>query len=235
MKKLGFSDTTQFVRHFDIGFLDFLKGTYITLDEKGETKGLNGIIDTLFSSFSFPGFFPPTSIQGSRLIEGSSIRSLDVQSAINNCVAAGFQDSDIVIDVLMSAPTDFQRVDASDYRSYMMLYRYLQIAYYYSSMNGLQRAKFTHPNVNYRYVVAPTEALPSAYIPMSLNATDVNTIYEQGVKDGQHAIKNAVSIDDHLQYFRMKKSGKPRTAKNFKEFIEMKKTTTKTEDGFLNY
>lgn len=69
---------------------------------------------------------------------------------------------------------------------------------------------------------------------MSLNATDVSAIYEQGVKDGQHAIQNGVSIDDHLEYFRMKKSGKPRTASNFKEYVEMKKSAKKPDDGFLH-
>ena len=211
-----------------------MKGTYITVDEKGETQGLQGIINTIFTSFSFPGFFPPTSSFGSRFIEGSSVRTLDVLSAINNCIEAGFNESDIVIDVILSSPSDLQRVDASDYRSYMMLYRYLQISYYYSSMNGLQRAKFTHPKVNYRNVVAPTTSLPSAYIPMSLNATDVSAIYDQGVQDGQHALQNGVSIDDHLEYFRMKKSGKPRTAKNFKEYVELKKSGKKPDDGFLH-
>jgi len=234
MKKFGISDTTKFSRQFDIGILDFMKGTYITVDEKGETQGLQGIINTLFTSFSFPGYFPPTSFLGSHFIEGSTVRTLDVISAVSNCLAAGYAESDIIIDVLLSTPVDLQHVDASDYRSYMMLYRYLQIAYYYSAMNGLQRAKFTHPNVNYRYVVAPTVVLPSSYIPMSLNATDVNAIYEQGVQDGQHVIQKGITIDDYLEYFKMKQSGKPKTAKNFQEFVESKKATLKsTEEGFL--
>ena len=234
LKKLGISDSTQFARHFDIGILDFMKGTYITVDEKAETQGLSGIINTMFTSFSFPGFFPPTSSFGSHFIEGSSVRTLDVLSAVGNCLNAGFAESDITIDVILSSPVDLSRVDAKDYRSYMMLYRYLQIAYYYSAMNGLQRAKFTHPNVNYRYVVSPTVALPAAYIPMSLNATDVNEIFNQGVIDGQHAIQNAVSIDDYLEYFSMKQGGKPKTAQNFKEFVELKRGgSKKSEEGFL--
>jgi len=148
-----------------------MKGTYITVDEKGETQGLKGIIETIFTSFSYPGFFPPTSSFGSHYIEGGSVRSLDVLSAITNCLDAGFTETEITIDVLLSAPSDLQRTDASEYKSYMVLYRYLQIAYYYSSMNGLQRAKFTHPNVNYRYVVAPSVSLPFDYIPLSLNGT----------------------------------------------------------------
>lgn len=82
--------------------------------------------------------------------------------------------------------------------------------------------------------MAPTVALPSSYIPMSLNATDVNAIYEQGVQDGQHVIQKGITMDDYLEYFKMKQSGKPKTAKNFQEFVESKKATLKSsEEGFL--
>jgi hypothetical protein len=104
LKNLGITAATKFVRHFDIGILDFLKGTYITLDEKAETAGLQGAIDTIFTSFSYPGFFPPTSSFGSRFIEGSSVQTLDILSLINTCLAQpGVQsDSDITIDVIMT-------------------------------------------------------------------------------------------------------------------------------------
>ena len=116
----------------------------------------------------------------------------------------------------------------------MVLYRYLQIAYYYSSMNGLQRAKFTHPNVNYRYIVAPTVSLPFDYIPLSLNATEVNSIYDQGVIDGEHAIKNKITIEDHLEYFEMKTKGDKKIAlPTFKEFVESKRAAQKKDEKFL--
>jgi hypothetical protein len=43
-----------------------------------------------------------------------------------------------------------------------------------------------------------------------------------------------VSIDDHLEYFQMKQSGKPRTAKNFKEFVEIKRAKAEKEGFLLN-
>jgi hypothetical protein len=87
LKKLGITSATKFARHFDVGILDFLKGTYITLDEKGETAGIQGAIDTIFTSFSFPGFFPPTNSFGSRFIDGSAVETLDILSLINYCLA----------------------------------------------------------------------------------------------------------------------------------------------------
>ena len=85
-------------------------------------------------------------------------------------------ESDIVIDVILSQPADLAAVDASNYKSYEMLYRFLQVRSWYASLNGLQRARFSHPNVTYRYVFSPTHPLPFNYIPMSQNLTNIYTI-----------------------------------------------------------
>jgi hypothetical protein len=94
-------------------------------------------------------------------------------------------------------------------------------------MDGLKRANFSHPGVNYRYVVSPTQTLPSSYIPMSLNATDIQTIINQGEIDGQNAIKNKISIADHLEYFDLKQKGKL-NGRDFSKFIEEKKGLKKS-------
>jgi hypothetical protein len=57
-----------------------------------------------------------------------------------------------------------------------MLLRFLEIYWYYNTMNGLERAKSTHPNVNYRHVIAPSVTLPWNYLPLSLNSTQVAEI-----------------------------------------------------------
>ena len=91
-------------------------------------------------------------------------------------------------------------------------------------MNGLIRAKYSHPNVNYRHVIAPSVALPSTWIPLSLNATDVQSIIDQGFTDGNQAIKNKMTnIEDYLEYYKMKKSTKPQKL-TFSEFVEMNRS-----------
>jgi hypothetical protein len=37
-----------------------------------------------------------------------------------------------------------------------MLYRFLEISSFYDSMDGVMRAKFAFPNVNFRYGIAPS-------------------------------------------------------------------------------
>lgn len=203
-----------------------MKGDYITLDEKAPVSGLQGFIDVMFTSFSFPGFFPPTSSFGSRFIDGSSVETLDILSLITNCRAQpGVEsDSDITIDVIMTNSDELHRTNASDFTSPSVLYRFLEVNYYYSTMNGLKRANFTHPDVNYRYVISPSQRLPSSYIPLSLNATDIQTIIDQGEVDGNNAIKNNISIQDHLEYFELKKRGSLQ-GRNFAKFIEDKRVS----------
>lgn len=59
-----------------------------------------------------------------------------------------------------------KEVNAEDYKSIGMLFRYLEISSFYNSMDGLLRAKFAYPDVNFRYAISPSETLPSALNPM---------------------------------------------------------------------
>ena len=44
--------------------------------------------------------------------------------------------------------------------------RYFRIKNFYDSMNGVVRAKFAYPNVNFRYVVTPSTDLPTIVNPL---------------------------------------------------------------------
>jgi hypothetical protein len=79
----------------------------------------------MFASFAFPGFFPPAKSGNSEYFDGSTAQTLDVLTLISKCLTQVESDSDIVIDVIMTTPSTLKPVDASGYRSYEMLYRYL--------------------------------------------------------------------------------------------------------------
>lgn len=160
-------------RSLGIGLLNALEGTYLEMDEKTVAQSMTSAIDTIFTSFAYPGFFPPAKAFGSEWFDGASVNTLDVLGGIEHCLAQpGVEsDSDIVVDVIVSQNSNLARVNASDYTALGMLFRYLEVSSYYGAMNGLERAKFSHPAVNYRYVIAPSASLPSSYFPMSLNST----------------------------------------------------------------
>jgi hypothetical protein len=57
-------------------------------------------------------------------------------------------------------------VQAEDYKSISMLFRYLEISSFYNSMDGLLRAKFAYDGVDFRYVISPSGSIPSSLNPM---------------------------------------------------------------------
>lgn len=155
-------------RHLSIGLLDVLNGTYSEMDENFLAANT---LETLFSSFSYPGFYPPNKALGSEWFDGASVNSLDVLGAINKCRSQpGVEsDEDIIVDVVLSQSSNLTNVNATDYRTMGMLLRFIEIYAYYGSMNGLERARFSHPNITYRHVIAPSVYLPWNYLPLSLN------------------------------------------------------------------
>ena len=56
--------------------------------------------------------------------------------------------------------------DTSAYNSLQMLNRFLHIARYYGTMDGITRASFAYPDVEFRYVVSPSVKLDKSWVPL---------------------------------------------------------------------
>jgi len=80
----------------------------------------------------------------------------------------GYADADIVVDTILTSEKTLKVVDASDYKSIQMLWRYLEVSRYYSNMDGLLRAQFAYPDVTFRHTVAPSKDMPSSFYPLNL-------------------------------------------------------------------
>ena len=76
---------TNIHRDIAIGIVDALKGSYQEFSEANITSGDN-LVNSLYSSFSIPGFFPPVKAFGSKWFDGSAVYELDISSAINRCL-----------------------------------------------------------------------------------------------------------------------------------------------------
>lgn len=151
-------------RLLNVGIVDVLDGHYVDFTEKNITTEDN-LVYSMYSSFAYPGFFPPVQAFGSSWFDGAAVYDLDIFSAVNNCLKT-VDESDVVIDVLLTSSANLTQVDAKDYTSIGMLFRYLEVASYYSSMDGLLRAKFAYPNATFRYVISPTKSIPTASNPL---------------------------------------------------------------------
>ena len=122
-------------RFVDVGLTNVLTGAF---HDNTATLDTN-LADVMFASFSYAGFFPPAESMDGVWFDGSVIWDLDIFSAVNKCLET-HEQSDIVVDVIMTSAPQLKDVDATDFKTLNMLARYLQISGYYSAMDGVLRA-----------------------------------------------------------------------------------------------
>lgn len=59
----------------------------------------------LFASLNMAGAFPPAQVLDGQWFDGSAVYDMDIFTGVNRCKDAGYAESDIVVDVIMtSAP-----------------------------------------------------------------------------------------------------------------------------------
>jgi len=162
--KTEMADISATNRWIDVGLTDVLKGTYVDFQESGLTG--DNLYNVMYAQFAQAGMFPPVEFDNTDYFDGSTIWDLDIFSVVNKCQADGFADEDIVVDVVLTSEKTLKTVDASNYKSIQMLWRYLEVSRYYSNMDGLLRAQFAYPSVTFRNVVAPSAEMPSSFYPL---------------------------------------------------------------------
>jgi len=148
--------------------VDVTNGQYRSFSDTNITQGEN-LEDVMFASMSYPGFFPPANTLGSYYFDGSAVWDVDLFTAINRCHDLGFAYKDIVADFVMTSGANLKDVQADDYKSIGMLFRYLEISSFYNTMDGYLRAKFAYPDVTFRYKITPSGKIPSSLNPLTMN------------------------------------------------------------------
>ena len=162
--KTEMADISATNRWIDVGLTDVLKGTYVDVQESGLVG--DDLYNVMYAQFAQAGIFAPVEMNNTDYFDGSTIWDLDIFSVVNQCQSMGFADEDIVVDTILTSEKTLKTVDASDYKSIQMLWRYLEVSRYYSNMDGLLRAQFAYPNVVFRNVVAPSAEMPSSWYPL---------------------------------------------------------------------
>ena len=220
--KSEMADISPTNRWIDVGLTDVLKGTYVDFMEDGLTG--DDLYNVMYAQFAQAGVFPPTEFNDTDYFDGSTIWDLDIFSVVNQCQSLGYADSDIVVDTILTSAKSLKVVDASDYHSIQMLWRYLEVSRYYSNMDGLLRAQFAYPAITFRHTVAPSADMPSSFYPLNLEQSEVDTIYDLGVTDGTAAAQSTTHTADLSQYFMLKKKMDKRVkgGVSFESFMAMK-------------
>lgn len=90
-------------------------------------------------------------------------------------------------------------------------------------MDGLLRAQFAYPDINWRYIISPSEDLPENRVPLNLNSTMIDNMVILGKTDAFNAEPYSEGIEDLMDYFGLKKKNDGRVSGiSFEEFTEKK-------------
>jgi hypothetical protein len=73
-------------------------------------------------------------------VAGSAIYETDVISPIVHCENLGYEEEDIIIDVILGGTPHLQRVNAYYYNALKIMQRTLEVMDYYDNMFGILRA-----------------------------------------------------------------------------------------------
>lgn len=155
------ADIGPMQRFTDVGITDVVNGVYVDNIETLDTN----LVDVMFASFSYAGFFPPAESMGGTWFDGAVIWDVDVFSAVNKCMET-HAPADIVVDVLLTSQKSLNRVDASNFNTLHTLLRAGRILRYYSIMDGLLRAQFAYPDITFRNIISPSADLEHHFLPL---------------------------------------------------------------------
>lgn len=138
------------------------------------------------AAMSSPGIDEPVTVDGEMYSSGSVVLGTDVFSAILKCQSAGYENSDIVVDVVTgNNPTLSPWNATTDDVTMKLAARGDELAAYNLQMNDIFDACDAYPNVSWRYFVQPGADLPSA--GDAYNATEMSQMVEMGIVDAQNA------------------------------------------------
>lgn len=143
--------------------MDLITGKVIIFDESVPEDLLE---DVLFSSASIPGVFPYVQIGDFKLVDGGTFQNLAVGDPIERCREDGYDDEDIIVDVILcfSVVVDYEDWTLEDtiFKDAKQLFeRRAQIADFYNYYEDLLRIIRGYPDVYFRYAVAPSQPSPA--------------------------------------------------------------------------
>jgi len=163
-----------------------------------ESVGSANIIEAIMCSAAPPFFFPPQNFMGSMWADGGCVINLDVFSAVERCLDVVDDESDIIVDVIycsganMAPVTNPSAMITSD-----VLGRVQNIKSYDHSMWYMYNAMLAYPNVNYRYMIVPSQPLAGSILPLDFDLANLQSELALGESDAANVLANGA--DPKLQ------------------------------------
>ena len=145
-------------RGFSIGITDINNAKYITVNQDIDQSKIPHYVVT---SSSVPGFFKYVEENNTILVDGFTIDNLNLRAGINECRKIVSDDDKITVDVVMTNPLTVNYVNMKTYTSFGIYQRGNELQKMYTNYFYLLDIIKAFPDINWRYIVYPHDALPN--------------------------------------------------------------------------
>lgn len=150
-----------------------------------ETLGPEYLPTACFASGAYPGAFPPVYFQNDWWCDGAVTANLNAFIAVDRCREYGFEDKDIVMDLLYDEPwggPDDLKVN----NTRQLMNRILTVQKFFTTFWYISQTMNNFPEVDFRFMVMPTKPLP---FPLSLDQKSIQYEISLGYNDTVDLIK----------------------------------------------
>lgn len=214
-------------RKVSFGCTDTINADYRTIEYEPTDVMPDDLIIHAVASSSIPLVFPSVTIGDDVYVDGGGLWNVDIPSAVRRCKDIVDKDEDITIDIIFIGNHHLADMTKEELNSFTSLEHYMRsktIHSFYDTLNKIERGIENFPNVNWRYVIGPSEKLSTSAnpIPLDFSQKHVDRCFEVGRKDAENAVKLG-----NLGNFRVFQEFRDKILKgekvNFSELLEQRK------------
>jgi len=181
-------------RGIRISATDSNTASYITFKET-DLPTADDLRTVMRASGAFPAVFPYVNYLNYTFIDGGVLDCLNLGAAVAACRGIADSDKDIYIDTILDDYiANLAPVNADDDSAFTIFSRATSIMSYYNYINLLLQAQEEFPDINFRYTIRPSKDLPTGFIPLGFNHTEILEMIEIGREDGAAALQKGPGV-----------------------------------------
>jgi predicted patatin/cPLA2 family phospholipase len=180
-------------REIVLGATDVKTGGY-KIFRNQDLKNDEDIVQAGMCSAAFPVVFPFGNFKGTIYTDGGVRYGTDIPSAVHICQDKGFEDKDIILDVVLCSGDKIDEIDPNKLTPIPILMRYFDINDFAKTMGDLEDAEHFLKEVTFRYIVAPTQTLPSGSFPLVFKPEQIEQMIQLGEKDAKQIVGEGMGI-----------------------------------------
>ncbi len=191
-------------RKMCVSAVNFQEGTFV--DFHVDDLSLDMAVEAFMASAAFLIMFPTIRIGDSTYMDGGVLHGLDIASGINRCLDKGFDESQIIVDtILCNQKKKISKNENFEATTKQVFRRFLEVGAVDNTMREIYNMSIHFPNVNYRYIIRPSQKLPTSSIPLNFVVEDRETMIKMENQDVENVVKAGPSTEYNKLFDILKK------------------------------